>query len=1082
MVRFCLQRPALVGAAVFFLIACGLYALYAIPIQLTPDVERPRLTVRTYWPGASPYEVEREIITPQEKRLKKLDGLLNMESRAAFGRADVTLEFKIGSTLPEHLIYVINQLDQVTNFPLTAMAPRVILSGQSASPIAWAQVYALAGNANSIRSYKHFVEESIIPKIENIQGVAEMRVYGGRDPQIHVRFQPEKLALHRMSLSEIIQRIRTENKDVSAGKIEQGKRVYTVRTVNRPTKAVDLAQIILRANPSSVVRLGDVAEVSVGLGSEGSTTLTPNGAAMNTPIYKQAGSNVLQISQELHAKINTLNQGILKHEGLRMRVVSDPSYYINTAISLVTQNLYLGGFLAVVALALFLGSWRTSLVVACAIPISVLGALMGMWISGRNINVISLAGLAFAVGMVVDAAIVAAESLDTARHPKTGKLSIVDSAKAIGQVQGAIIASTLTTVAVFLPVVFVQDVAGQLFRDIALAIVFAIIFSMLVSLLVIPTLYRIMVLGRGNYAAQDPPRHGLAGAWVRVQNALHTGHLRHLQRSGAYTWANVCYGVLHQRFIQVFQNIRSRGAALGVGILRQVDWLLTSVPRMTMMCLGISLASIFLAWFLAPKLEYLPKGNRNFLLSLLFPPVGYNEKSLETLGRQAMESLTPYVGPEHTKTPRIEHTFFLSFTSATLMGVVAHNPAQASQLIPVMNNVANNLPGVRGFTTQTSLFARGLAAGRSIDLNIYGNRIADLAQVAKDLDTLIPEVMPGAQVRPLPSYDFAQPEVRVIPNPERAALAGFSAQDLGLILDLYSGGRKVDEFHQEDGSAMDIMLNPSYGALESVEDLKTRLILSPKGQWLPIAAVAKVQEAVGPSQIRHINGRRAFTLRVQPPPNLALEEALDTLEQKVIAPASTKDTLRKGVGFGLSGSADAFTKTRKSLQSGLLLALMITIILLVVVFEDLRSPLIILACLPIAAAGGVFMLRCVNWFLVKQPLDMLTMLGFLMMVGIVVNNPILIVSRALKLVRENGMAAQLAVRQSVQTRLRPIFMTTCTSVLGLSPLVLLPGAGSELYRGLGSAVLGGLFFSTIASVYFTPCMFTLLMPKRQNIA
>jgi HAE1 family hydrophobic/amphiphilic exporter-1 len=1027
--EFCLKKPVLTGVAVLFFLIAGVWSLVSIPIQLTPDVEKPQATVRTYWPGASPYEVEREIISRQEEHLDNLPNLVRMTSQSLSGRGDITLEFDIGTNMDALLPRIANELDQVPSYPENALKPTIILSGANSSPIVWSQLRALPGNPRHIRTYKLWAEDVIKPELERIAGVSESRVYGGRDAQVQVRFDPDKLALYGISINQLIARIRAESVDISAGFLSQGKREYTVRTLSRFRTPEQLGNMIIKSDVTGAVYLRDVAEVGIGYDSQGSSVRGNEGPALVIPVYREAGSNVLELTQNVQATIERLNRTVLKDEGLEMKVLADPSYYINSSIDLVLSNIYLGGLLAILALYIFLGSLRSSLVVALSIPISLIGTFVFLKMFGRNINVISLAGLAFAVGMVMDAAIVVLENIDTWR--KQGHSRFDSLVRATKEVYGAILASALTTVAVFLPVVFVSDEAGQLFKDIALAIVFAIMLSFAVSTTVIPPLYRVLFDSALLRREHEPPPN-LVVRWLKA---------------------------LGNRLV---------GFAVAL-----VSWLQLRVYRKLGVVVGLTAAAVVLGYALTPKLEYLPGGNRNLLISLLFPPPGYSREELDKLGNQVVDKVQPAIDGKMEGVPQIDRMFFVNFGTTTVMGAVAQDPPRVQELIPLMNSVIASLPGVRGFTSQTSLFEHGLGAGRSIDLEIYGDDTNATAGVAQSLFLTIPKLMPGVQIRPIPSFELANPEIRIVPNEVRAAAAGLSTQDLGIALDIYTDGRKIHEFTLASGTTLDLVLMSGQEHLQGVEDFEHKLLLAPNGRRVTVGSVADVIETVGPNEIDHITGKRAFMLRVLPPNTIALETALEILEQQVIAPANEEFKNVAGLHFALSGTADAFTKTRHSLQTGFYVAIGITFLLLVILFEDLLSPFVIMAALPVAGAGGLIALWLINHLVAEQPLDMLTMLGFLMMIGIVVNNPILIVSRALSLIREEGWPQATAVAEAVRSRLRPIFMTTTTSVFGLMPLVLKPGAGSELYRGLGGAVLGALVLSTLVNILFVPCLFSL---------
>ena len=1042
MIALCLNRPLVVLAACLLVVCGGLWALFDLPIQLTPDVEKPRITVRTSWPQASPYEVERELLYPQEQQLRDLPRLVEMNSDARVGRGNLELTFRIGTVLDHALLRITERLGRISDYPANALRPRVISAGSGASPVVWVQVLAREGNPRDIRTYRRFAEDVIRPDFERIQGVAEARVYGGREPVLKVRVVPELLQAQGISLGVLRQRIRDALGSHSAGTLEQGKNTQAVRVVSAFQQPQDLNRLVLKSDPSGVITLQDVAQVQLDYGESSSRVLSQDGAALIMPVYKSPQANVLEISESVRQRIAALNAGVLQTAQLEARVVSDPTYYIESAIALVLNNLYLGSLLALLALYAFLRRLRPALIVALTIPLCITGTLLALKLFGRSINVISLAGLAFAVGMVVDNAIVVLENID--RWRKQGK---TDAALgATREVQTAIFAATLTTIVVFLPVMFTQDQAGQLFKDISIAISCAIALSLLVSISVVPSAYRLLV-PRDVPAQRKRPLFALAG---RISEAL----------------------------------------------LRAVHWIQQYRWRQLAVVGAVSALAIWIALTLVPKLEYLPSGNRNLLLSILQPPPSFNTDSIEEVGQELIHSLQPLLAGEQPGLPRIDRLFFVSFGTTSLLGVVSADPQRVRELIPPVNRMIFSLPAISGFTIQTSLFERGLAAGRSIDVQIIGDELQTLATVASRGALLLRELIPDAQVRPLPSYELQVPELRVEPARVFARAAQVSVQELALALDVYSGGAKISEFALQDGARIDLRLE-SWPHIADPDTLMAQPLLAARAISQPVGSVSRISLINGPQQIRRIDGKRVFTLRVAPPADMPLESALEILQGELL-PALTalgdddavarddvppdavaRDDVppdaRVTGAFTLrfAGTTDALHVTRDALQSGFLAALGLIFLLLLVLLADVFAPLVVLAALPVAAAGGVLALALVDALIVPQALDMLTLLGFLMLVGIVVNNPILIVSRALQLQRVEGLARSEAITQAVQTRLRPIFMTTCTSVLGLLPLVVLPGAGSELYRGLGAAVLGGLLTSSIASVFFVPSLYAL---------
>jgi HAE1 family hydrophobic/amphiphilic exporter-1 len=632
--------------------------------------------------------------------------------------------------------------------------------------------------------------------------------------------------------------------------------------------------------------------------------------------------------------------------------------------------------------------------------------------------------------MVVDAAIVVQENIQKWRERGLGLLeSCLGATK---EVYLAILASSLTTVAVFLPVVFVEDEAGQLFRDIALAIVVSILLSLVVSTTVIPPFYR----------------------WL-------------FSRAGAN-------GSEELRVSALVLLLKARIGPSVDALMAWLRWVLNRVWAKLALVVLTTVVSLFLSYWLAPKQEYLPNGNRNLVLSFLFPPPGYSPEETEKVGEFLIDDLRPLLSSEKNPDGLINRLFFIGFGTTLIFAGVAEEPERVQEMIAPINATLAKVPGMRFFTTQASLFSSALGAGRSIDVEVYGEDVNQMAGIVAGMFMKTRQIMPEAQIRPIPSFEIGTPEIRILPFPDRAARAGLTAADLGLIVDIYTDGRKIGEFPMPNGDTLDLVLKADGTALKRVDDFFSQALLAPNNHYVHLGAVADIRETVGPNQINHIGEGRAFTLRIMPPDSIPLQTALETIQTQLVDPALSEYAHIPGFKITLSGQADAFTKTRQSLQTGFILALAITFLLLVILFEDVLAPLVVMGSIPIAAAGGMALLWLVNQYIAVTPLDVLTMLGFVMLVGIVVNNPILIVDRALVLIRNENWPVDEAVLNGASARIRPIFMTTLTSVFGLLPLVLFPGAGSELYRGLGSAVLGGLLLSTFVSMVFVPTLFSLL--------
>ena len=1034
-----IKRPVSVIVGVLFVALFGLISLFRIPVQLTPDVDRPLVTVSTVWLGASPEEVEQEIVQRQEEQLKSVEGLVLMTSESNDSRGVVTLEFNVGVDPDVVLLLVSNKLDQVFGYPLDAERP-VISSGGSgpSGAITWIILEPLPERDDlDIERYRDYAEEVVKTALERVPGVSRSDIYGGYDRQLQVIVDPQAMAARQITVQDLAQALTRENANTSAGTFDEGKRRYIVRTVGQYQQPSDIEQVVVRSADGTRVTVGEIARTRLGYIRTVASVRQKGRPAIAVNAQRETGANVLEVMDGIRRTIRELNEGPLAREGLYLTQVYDETNYIDSAINLVRSNIIIGGTLAVTVLFIFLRSVSSVAIIATAIPISIVGTFLAMWLLGRNINVISLAGMSFAVGMVIDNAIVALENIF--RHQQMGKTRVRAALDGASEVWGALLASTLTTVAIFLPIVFVQDEAGQLFRDIAIAVSCSVVLSLIVAISVIPSLANKILGG-------DKQRGDILAAWGdRTRNFI------------------------AQSIFRI-----SGSTVLRLGVIT-----------------GLIGLSLVIAWTLLPKSEYLPTGNRNLIFGIVLPPPGYNLDELIQVGQTIEDVLRPHweaaAAPDSPQAqalpgPPIANMFFVAFGRSAFMGARSTDPERVRELIPIIQGpVLGGVPGTFAIVQQSSLFQRVTGSGRSIDIEITGPDLDRLIGLGGRIFGQVRQVVPGAQARPIPSLDLGNPEVRILPDRVRAADLGLSARDIGSSVNALLDGALVDGY-QFQGEEIDLVLRGEEDWFRT-QDIEALPIYTPRGQLVPLSAVARVEVTTGPEQINHIERSRAITVQVIPPETIALETALDDIQTQIVQPLVDSGELAPPYQIQLSGSADDLRRTRQALQWNFLLALVITYLLMAALFESFLYPFVIMLSVPPALAGGILGLEVVNRTLTYQPLDILTMLGFVILIGVVVNNAILIVHQTLNILRDAPETpVKEAIRDAVFSRVRPIFMSMITSALGMLPLVVFPGAGSELYRGLGSVVIGGLLLSTLFTLFLVPTFLSLAMDLRAWIS
>ncbi len=1047
LIRTSIERPIAVVAVTLMVLLFGIIALKAIPVQLAPDVNAPVINISTLWPGAAPAEIEREIVNRQEEVLAGLEGLEDMSSSSTDSQGNIELEFAVGTDMNKALLLVANRLDRVSNYPAEAFEPSLRTAGADDNAIAWFILTRVEGNTRPIHTYGEFADDVIKERFERVPGVGLINVYGGTERELQIILDPYRMASFGLTIGETVAALRAANISASAGDLDEGKRRYIVRTEGELASPEAVREVLLKSTVDPVtglqnrVTVGDVASLRFAFTDPGARirNLATPSIAINA--VRETGANVIETMDGLRVAVEELNARALPAAGLQMKQVYDETIYIDSAIALVQQNIWVGGALAAIILMLFLRSFGATAIITVAIPVSVVGAFVAMAALGRSINVISLAGLAFAVGMVVDAAIVVLENIYRLRQRG---LPLAEAAyRGASEVWGAVLVSALTTVMVFIPILVLQLEVGQLFRDIAVAISVAVVLSLIVSITVIPA---------------------LSLRWL-------TGDLdRHAQRKVPF--------------------VDPLARSVYRGLNRYAAWATTGRTRAGIVVVVVCGLSALTTALLMPKLEYLPEGNRNLIFGIIMPPPGYNLDTTTSIAEQVEGDLKPLwvseTGPESEpgQPPKIEEFFFVATGNRTFLGASSIDPQRASELLGPMQGPVFKEPGTFGFMLQPSIFGRGVGGGRAIDLDISGPDLETLLRVAQQTVGHFMAAFPmneGNQFTPRPGLELGAPEVRVLPHRTQLADAGITAQELALTIDTWNDGVRVAEI-TVGSSRLDLTLMGDPLGLAQTQDIGNLPVITADGSLTRVADLADVILTQGPTEIRHRERLRTITLQVRPAPHFALEEAMDKLRSEVIAPMQEAG-LPPGVRIKLSGTADKLDTTWQAMQLQLLVALVIVYLVMAILFESFFYPVIILLSVPLATAGAMLGINLVMSLYPTQKFDMLTLLGFVILIGIVVNNAILLVHQTLHHLRQEGMDPRTAILEAVSNRIRPIFMSTLTSLFGMLPLVLFPGAGSELYRGLGSVVLGGLALSALLTLaIIPPLLYLFIAPAKPEAA
>ncbi len=1112
------KQPVTVIVCVLLVVLAGVLALRKLPIQLTPTVSSTVVSVSTFWEGASPSEVERSIVEKQEEKLQGVAGIQQMTSVSSQGSGRVRLEFAVGTDPDAALREVSDKLRQVQSYPPNVDQPVVEASDpENKDYIAWIVLEAGRGAIDAegqpldVRTLQDFAFDRLKPRIERVDGVSEVNCLGGSERELQVRFDSERLAQRGLTVDDLIAALNAANRNASAGTVHEAKNEVAVRAVGQFENPEQVAAVVVATRDGRAILVGDVAEVAVSYKKPTGFVRSSGEPVIAINVQQEVGSNIVEVMRGVRAAVAEMNSegGILASESakramttpMHLRIVYDQTIYIDDALALVRDNIWQGGLLAMMTLLFFLRSWRAIAIIGVAIPISLIGTIVVLLALGRTVNVISLAGLAFAVGMLVDNSIVVLENIW--RHMEMGKSAVRASIDATTEVWGAVLGSTLTTVVVFVPILLIQDEVGQLFRDIAIALGVSVFLSMIVAITVVPA------------------------AASRLLKPLKDG-------TASLTEAGWLGGLSTRTARLLYRITAHRPLALAIA-------------------LAMMFVSIVGSYALVPPQDYLPRGNRNLVFGLILAPPGTSLEKQEEMATRIESQVRPYweagrmtegsaeraaaekalpkvpvspwmawkVGKE-IQPSSLENYFVVGFSGTMFHGGIATDGSRASANEYLMNYAtrADVLPGTLAFAFQVPLFRTGGSGGGAVRVDFTGDDLGDVTHAATaTLGLLMGPFGPGSIQPDPPSFNLPGPEVRLVPDHRALADAGLSPAQLGTAVLAAGDGAIVGEY-RIGGESVDLKVVDARaaqasrsGASRDLGQLPDTPVATPMGRTVQLSALARLERGTAPTQINHVDRQRSVSLQVTPPPTMALDEAIRKIDA-TLKDAREQGAIPAGVRTGVAGSASKLASIQRTLlgdgtfigllASSMFLALLVCYLVMVVLFQSFTLPLVILFSVPLASVGGfaalfiVFLWSMSVPLMPLQTLDVLTMLGFVILIGVVVNNAILIVHQARNFMHGTGdetpsdlafrglpgapkvgpgvaLPVRAAIVESVRTRIRPILMSSLTSVTGLIPLIIAPGAGSELYRGLGAVMAGGLLVSTIFTIIVVPLMMAVLV-------
>jgi multidrug efflux pump subunit AcrB len=1001
LIRVSADNPAALLAAAVLLFVLGVVGIASLPIQMLPNLEYPEININTSWRNAAPQEVEASIVEPQEVALRQVPGVIEMSSDVRSGNGNVNLSFDIGTDLQQAMLDVLNALNQAEPPPPDAEEPQIQVGGWD-FPVATMLVHPLVPTPGiDVTDFQRVIDTEVEPRLLAIEGVQRVNLESERDPLVLIEFDPYRTAALGVQVSDIANTVRRAV-DTTGGLASVGRRQYTVRFLGG-YDVEELGDLIVARRGNEAVRLGEVARITTDLYPRSSFTYRTGYPAYYIRIQGKYGANTVAILDDINAAIDELNTGPLADAQLQAVLSFDASVHIRRAIALVNGNLILGVILSLGVLWCFLRGWKSTALIALTIPFSLLSSLLVLNLFGRSLNVVSLAGLAFAVGLVLDAAIIVQENI--VRLRQNGMPAEQAARAGPSQVVGALFASTITSVAIFLPILFMKGLEGQLFADLALTLSVAVATSMLAAITILPV--------ASNYLQKEQVLvDRLGGFWDRLTATIISWTDRRQQR-----------------------------------ILWVVS--LLAVPA-------------FLTWLLAPKLDFLPQADSDGIEVGFSMPEGIPLRTVEDeLVTEVIKRFQPYVDGE--KTPGIRGYNLASWGSnSTGAYIYPQDPREAPELIrKLREEILVGLPGAKPFVSRASLLNIGISGGRNINIDLQGPELQPLMEAAGVGEEAINEKLSDWSVRAYPGTSLSKPELQLMPDDLRITQAGLDRGAVADAVRAFTGGLSAGRYF-DGNEGLDVLIWS--GEWTTPEDLAGLPIYTPQSGIQVIGELASIQRTVGPTQLYRVNGQRTVTLQVLPPPNMPIEDALNTLRSD-IGPA-IRAALPAEAEIFYRGTADQLAGAVSDMGKNFILAVLILALIMAAMFRSVKDSVIVLLVMPLAVVGGVIGLRVLNLF-TYQALELLTMIGFIILLGLVVNNAILLVHQTRAAERE-GADRATAVAQAIRIRARPIFMSTLTSICGMLPLMVVPGVGSEIYRGLATVIVGGMSVSAVFTLLLLP--------------
>ena len=1017
--RLAIHRPVTMFMLSGVIVLLGGISLTRLPVDLMPEFAMPTISVFVNYPGVGPLEMEQLVTRPLEQAASAVPGVEQVNSQSSEGRSQVRLNFAWGADMSEALDEVRSRVDRVRGrMPEDADPPQIFKADANAMPII---NLAVDGDFDPV-TLREIAQNELAQRLERAPGVAAVTVNGGLRRQIHVQLSKEKITALNLSVDRVVQVLRQENQNTPLGEVTQGDSTYLVRSQGEFVNLDDIRNVVVMTRDGVPIYLRDIAEVVDSTEDRRQFLRIDGKSGVRMQVNKQTGENTVAVAAGIRREVDRINREV---PGIRVMVANDQAVFIERAINNVQEHAVVGGLLVVLIIFLFLRDFRSTLIVCTSIPVSVIGTFALLYFGGYTLNTMTFGGLALGIGMIVDAAIVVLEN--THRHLHMGKDRMTAAIDGSEEVWSAILASTLTHIAVFVPLLFLTGISSVLFGQLSIVVIFSLAMSLFVAVTIVPV---------------------LCSRWLRTpdEEAARTGPLGRLYRASE----------------RVLDGIDERyRRALHVSLAHR--------PTI----IGGAVASIVAAVMIYPLLstELLPQTDEGEVNVNAELPVGTRIERTEAVMIELEGMVRQFVPEAVTVISNGGGGGFGGFGNGTHRGGINirltprdERERTSDQIAQDLRRQLSGLPGVivranpAGGNFQLNRMLGGGDGDSRLALEIRGDDLDDARRVADEARVMMASTPGIADVRL--GRDEGRPEIAVRIDRPKAATLGMSPQQVVTTIQTNVAGTQAALF-RERGNEYPIVVRLRETDREAVADIGDVLVSTPAGQVVPARNLLAVERDTGPVQIDRKNMERVT--RVNADIETSLSEAIRAVEGRINQVRVPPDF---AVGFGAEVEEQA--RSFRQLQLVLMLAVLLVYAVMASQYESLRDPFIIMFSIPVAMIGVVTSL-----YLTNTAFNMQAYIGLIMLAGIVVSNAILLVDYTNTLRRRDGLGVREAVELAGRRRLRPILMTSLATMLGLVPMAIGLGEGGELQAPLARVVIGGLLASTMVTLVLVPAVYTL---------